>query len=172
MHTPPREWSPSIQWAELPSRVQNLHTHPPSPQPIVTNHHRSIHSPKLSQEGEQRVWNMFLTPVSPSRARTAQSWLWNSSLLSDVGRLSSGPHCDEVYTLRSSDFKGIFPVWSAEERDVFTAGHPGLIHTVMESNLYLSTILRYFTRVLPFYATLYLYSFTFQMAMYFLLHYI
>lgn len=119
MHTLPREWSPSIQCGlsfpqcDTPWGVQNV-----QPPPLTSSHHRSIHSPKVSQDGEQHVFNPHLT-MRRTYSITALEFLvalW----------CGTSHHSDEVYTLKLSDFKGMFPVWTAQERDVFTAGCPNL----------------------------------------------
>lgn len=121
MHMPPREWSPSIQWAELPTVECTLRgSKCVTPTPL--NQPPQLHTfPQTESRRRATHFKDFVKPPPQHPCpHIAQSWIWNSSVLSDVGR-----H-DEVYTLTLSDFKGTVLVWSAQERDGFTAGDPNL----------------------------------------------
>lgn len=124
MHTPPREWSPSIQWAELPTVEYTLRgSKSETPHPFkltTTNPYIPPNWVKRESNPFQRAF-FFLNPPSQHCCPCiAQSWIWNSSLLSDVG------HHDEVYTITLSHFKGVVLVQSAQERGGFTAGDKSL----------------------------------------------
>lgn len=122
MHTPPREWSPSIQWAELPTVELTLGDSKRST-PLTSSHsspqinHNNRHSPALTQEGEP-CFVLFFKDFSKSPTASIQtsggSGVTHSSLMWDVART--------FCPLTLSDFKGLILVWSAQERDGLTAG--------------------------------------------------
>lgn len=113
MHVPPREWSSSIQRAELPTVACNLGgskcvtTHPPNSATCIL--------PEWVKE------NYVNKPPTQRPIRSSDMALeLHTALWCETAR-SVGLYY-ELYALLLSHFKGLVPVWSAEEGDGFLAG--------------------------------------------------